>query len=157
MSGGLKEDPVLRGFVPSIVKISISSQIRQTLRNELELRGKTILEALEIQEVLIAELSRTIDVDIRSITSSRETRSVIPPIVSKTPIANPSEWVSLRKSTLTASKTVMELTEASQSLTEFKSVFKAILEDKLTSARIDSFIKEADEFIKIVEKNRAVN
>jgi hypothetical protein len=155
LSGGLKsEASALKSFIPSIVKISISSQIRQTLRNELELRGKTILEALEIQEILISELSRTIDVDIRSITDSREIRYVIPPIVSKTPVANPDEWVTLRRSTLTSSNTIIELVEASQSLAEFKSVFKAILEDKLTSARIDSFIKEADEFIKIVEKNK---
>ncbi len=157
LSGGLRaEEPILKSFIPSIAKISISAQIRQTLRKELELRGKVILEALEIQEVLISELSRTIEVDTRSITDSREIRYVIPPIISKTLIVNPSEWVNLRRATLTSSNTVIELTEASQSLTEFKSVFKAILEDKLTSARIDSFIKEADEFIKIVEKNKPV-
>jgi NPH3 family len=155
LSSGLKkEDQTLNGFIPSIVKISISSQIRQALRNELELRGNAILESLEIQEVLISALSRTIDVDTRSIADSRELRNVIPPITSKNPIANPDEWINLRRATLTSSNTIIELTEASQSLSEFKSVFKAILEDKLTSARIDSFIKEADEFIKIVEKNK---
>jgi hypothetical protein len=149
-----RQDVLLKNFVPSVVKISISANIRQSLRNELTLRGKTILEALEIQEQLVGFVRGTIDANIAQISEFRESRDVVMPITSTTPIRNPDEWINLRRDTLTYSQTVNELTEASQSLTEFKDLFKAILEDKVTSARIESFLKETDDFIKLVENNK---
>lgn len=155
LSGNIKnEGTILKDFTPSIVKISISANIRQSLRNELSMRGKTILEALEIQEKLISILREQIDSDVKSIAESREIRNVIMPITSTTLIKNPDEWIKIRRDSLTYNQTANELTQASQSLTEFKDLFKAILEDKVTSARIDSFLKETDDFIKLVEKNK---
>ncbi len=154
-SGDIKNhETILKDFIPSIVKISISNNIRQSLRTELSMRGETILEALEIQEKLISRLRKRIDSDAELISEARESRNVMLPITNETPIANPDEWIKLRRDTLTYNQTVNELTQASQSLTEFKELFKAILEDKLTSARIDSFLKETDDFIKLVEKNK---
>ena len=154
-SGNIKnQNTILKDFIPSIVKISISNNIRQSLRTELSMRGKTILEALEIQEKLISILRQEIDSDADLIAQARESRNVMLPIISETSIANPDEWIKLRRDTLTYNQTVNELTQASQSLTEFKDLFKAILEDKVTIARIDSFLKETDDFIKLVEKNK---
>ncbi len=158
VTGVMKEqDVLLKNFVPSVVKISISANIRQSLRNELTLRGKTILEALEIQEELVGFLRAKIDSNMKQIATSREIRDVVPPITAITPIRDPEEWIKLRRDTLTYSQTISELTEASQSLTEFKHLFKAILEDKVTSARIESFLKETDDFIKLVENSKAKN
>jgi hypothetical protein len=155
LSGNIKnQEVILKDFIPSFVKISISANIRQSLRNELSIRGKTILEALEIQEKLISALREQINSDVMLIAEAREARNVVPPIISVTPIGNPDEWIKLRRDTLTYNQTINELTEASQSLNEFKDLFKAILEDKVTSARIESFLKETDDFIKIVEKNK---
>jgi hypothetical protein len=154
LSGELKKDDKFKTFVPSVVKISISNNISRALRNELNIRGEKILEALEIHEQLISYLQTKIADDIKAIAEYRETRNVVPPIISKDPIGNPEKWIQLRKETLNYNDTIAELSEASQSLTEFKFVFKAILEDKLTSARIESFLKEVDDFIKIVEKNK---
>jgi hypothetical protein len=154
LSGSINEERGFTSFIPSTVKISISSRIRQALKNELNLRGSTILEALEIQEDLILALRKTINLDMQSIVESRELRFVVPPITSTNPVKDPDEWIKLRQDILTSDNTINELSEASQSLTEFKNVFKAILEDKLTNARIESFLKEADDFIKIVEKNK---
>jgi hypothetical protein len=155
LSGTMKnQDALLKNFVPSVVKISVSGNLRQALRNELSIRGRTVLEALEIQETLVEIQRETIKSNIATIAESREIRYVVPPITSPTEISNPEAWIKLRRDTLTYNQTVNELTEASQSLTEFKSLFKAVLEDKVTSARIESFLKETDDFIKLVEKNK---
>ncbi len=155
LTGVMKsQDVLLKNFVPSVVKISISANIRQSLRNELTLRGKTILEALEIQERLVGFLRGSIESNMGAIAESREIRDVVPPIISTNPIRDPDEWIKLRRDTLTYSQTVSELTEASQSLAEFKYLFKAILEDKVTSARIESFLKETDDFIKLFENDK---
>jgi hypothetical protein len=154
LSGSINKERGFTSFIPSTVKISISSGIRQALKNELSLRGLTILEALQIQEELILTLRNTINLDMQSIVESRELRFVVPQITSTNPVKDPDEWIKLRQAILTSDNTINELSEASQSLTEFKNVFRAILEDKLTNARIESFLKEADDFIKIVEKNK---
>lgn len=155
LSGTMRnKDVLLKNFAPSVVKVTVSANLRQALRTELSLRGKTILEALEIQETLVANLRETINSNMASIVESREIRYVVPPITSPTEIGNPEAWIKLRRDTLTYNQTIDELTEASQSLTEFKSLFKAILEDKVTSVRIESFLKETDDFIKLVEKNK---
>jgi hypothetical protein len=155
LSGTMKiQDVLLKNFAPSVVRISISANLRQALRTELSIRGKTVLEALEIQETLVGILRETINSNTSAIAESREIRYVVPPITSTTEIGNPEAWIKLRRDTLTYNQTVNELAEASESLTEFKSLFKAVLEDKVTSARIESFLKETDDFIKLVEKNK---
>jgi hypothetical protein len=155
LSGMMKsQDVLLKNFVPSVVRISVSANLRQALRTELGIRGKTVLEALEIQETLVGILRETINSNMSAIAESREIRYVVPPITSPTEIGNPEAWIKLRRDTLTYNQTVNELTEASQSLAEFKSLFKAVLEDKVTSARIESFLKETDDFIKLVERNK---
>ncbi len=158
LSGTMKsQDVLLKNFSPSIVRIAVSDNLRQALRTELSIRGKTVLEALEIQETLVGILRETINSNIAAIAESREIRYVVPPITNTNEIGNPEAWIKLRRDTLTYNQTVNELTEASQSLTEFKSLFKAVLEDKVTSTRIDYFLKETDDFISLVEKNKPKN
>ncbi len=158
LSGTMKsQDVLLKNFSPSIVRIAVSANLRQALRTELSIRGKTVLEALEIQETLVGILRETINSNIAAIAESREIRYVVPPITNTNEIGNPEAWIKLRRDTLTYNQTVNELTEASQSLTEFKSLFKAVLEDKVTSTRIDYFLKETDDFISLVEKNKPKN
>jgi hypothetical protein len=134
LSGTMKsQDVLLKSFAPSVVRLSVSANLRQALRTELSLRGKTVLEALEIQETLVGILRETINSNMSAIAESREIRYVVPPITNTTEISNPEAWIKLRRDTLTYNQTVNELAEASQSLREVQEMIDpAIMKNLIT-------------------------
>jgi hypothetical protein len=138
-----------------ITKLAVSGIIRGALRDELNARQLTIRRELELQERLLKALSDRITANLSNIQNQREQRLVINPLTSGTPIGNPDEWVSNRRSVLTMKLTAEQLGAASDDVKKLREAFEDLISGKLTLDRIDSLIADFDSLLTISEKLKA--
>nr|WP_236116979.1 hypothetical protein [Hassalia byssoidea] len=109
---------------------------------------------LTIQEELLKALSNSLEKEIAIIQLSQEERLVIQPLVQPELVSNEDEWIATRKHILTMQMRSKELTEASEALGEFKSVFKDFVEGKLSIKKLNNFFNNIDAFLAILEENK---
>lgn len=128
----------------------ISSQIRGALREELEKRNKTIDLELITQSELLDALGKSIKQDVELIQIAQEQRLVISPLVQTAPVSNGDTWITTRRTVLTMQKNVSQLASASMAMNNFRDVFKAFVEGRTESDRINTLLTDIEAFFAIV-------
>lgn len=128
----------------------ISSQIRGALREELEKRNKTIDLELITQRELLDALGKSIKQDVELIQIAQEQRLVINPLVQTAPVSNGDTWITTRRTVLTMQKNVSQLASASMAINNFRDVFKAFVEGRTESDRINTLLTDIEAFVAIV-------
>ena len=128
----------------------ISSQIRGALGEELEKRNKTIDLELITQRELLDALGKSIKQDVELIQIAQEQRLVINPLVQTAPVSNGDTWITTRKTILTMQKNVSQLASASMAMNNFRDVFKAFVEGRTESDRINTLLTDIEAFVAIV-------
>lgn len=128
----------------------ISSQIRDALREELEKRNKIIDLELITQRELLDALGKSIKQDVELIQIAQEQRLVINPLVQTAPVSNGDTWITTRKTILTMQKNVSQLASASMAMNNFRDVFKAFVEGRTESDRINTLLTDIEAFVAIV-------
>lgn len=128
----------------------ISSQIRGALREELEKRNKTIDLELITQRELLDALGKSIKQDVELIQIAQEQRLVINPLVQTAPVSNGDTWITTRRTVLTMQKNVSQLASASMAMNNFRDVFKAFVEGRTESDRINTLLTDIESFVAIV-------
>ncbi len=142
-----------KGVFPRITRLVVDSQIRGALKQELEKRHQIILRELTLQQEMLNALGDSMQHEIELIKQAREERLVIRPLIQDELIQNEDGWIQTRKNILTMDRKVTELKNASQTLGEFKEVFQASVEGKISIQRLNTALKEIDSFIALVEIN----
>lgn len=128
----------------------ISSQIRGALREELEKRNKTINLELITQSELLDALGKSIKQDVELIQIAQEQRLVINPLVQTAPVSNGDTWITTRRTILTMQKNVSQLASASMAMNNFRDIFKAFVEGRTESDRINTLLTDIEAFVAIV-------
>mgnify|MGYP001796137034 CR=1 FL=1 len=147
----LIENPSL---ISGISNLIVNSRIRGVLREELEKRNKTIMEELTLQEELLKYLSKSMEKEIIIIQKIHEDRLVIQPLAQIKLIDNEDAWIENRIQILTMHRKSDELKDASEKLSEFKTMFKYFVEGKLSVKRLNQFVRDIDSFLEILEQNK---
>ena len=137
-----------------VANIIVDSQIRGAMREELEKRNKTILQELTIQQEILNALGDSMQQDVALIKSAQEQRLVIRPLIQPEPIVQQDEWIQTRKKILTMDRKIAELRQASTALGEFKDIYQASVQGKLSIARINGVLQDMDSFLALIEKNK---
>lgn len=143
-----------KGVFQGITNLVVNSQIRGALREELEKRNKTIILELTIQQEMLKALSDSLDHDVELIKLAREQRLVVRPLIQPELIQDEDGWIQNRKNILTMDRQIAALKTASAALGEFKEIFQAFVEGKLTIKRLNNVLQDIDSFIAIVENNK---
>jgi hypothetical protein len=137
-----------------ITNLVVSSQIRGSLRQELEQRKQTIMLELSIQQELLQALSKSIEQNTNLIKLAQEERFVIRPLIKPELIDSEDEWIETRRNILTKQRNAQQLKLASQTLGEFKTVFKDFVEGRMSIQKLNTFLKDVDSFLVIVESTK---
>ncbi|ARV61010.1 hypothetical protein BZZ01_22435 [Nostocales cyanobacterium HT-58-2] len=143
-----------KSILQGATNLVISSQIRGALREELEKRHEVILKELTIQQEVLNTVSSSIEQDVKSIKSAQEVRLVIRPLIQIEPIKNEDEWIKTRKNILLMDRKIEEIKKASTALREFKEIFQASLEGKLTQARLNEHLQDIDTFFALIQNTK---
>lgn len=134
-----------------IASLVVTSQIRGALREELEKRSPAIMLQLTLQQEMLDELGSSIEHDMNTIKSAQEQRLIVRPLTHTDPISNENEWIQTRRTILTMDRKIAELKAANAALGEFKEVFQAFVEGKLSIQRLNSVLKDIDSFLAQIE------
>lgn len=140
------------GIIPSVTGLIVSSQIRGALREELDKRKDIIDLEFKTQQILLDELSKSIQQDVNLTIQSRELRLIIRPLVAEAPIANADAWVANRRMILTMNTTVSQLEDASTATGEFGEVFRDFVEGKLNRERLNTLLTDIESFLTVIEQ-----
>lgn len=151
------------GFVPQNVanasggatSFIFKIAVRKALREELEARGPTISRELKLQEELFKALSLRVKESLEVITQSRERRLVIDPYESPEPISNRDEWITNRRTILTATTTIDQLDTASTAIRNLRRAFLDLGSNKMSAARFNSIISDFEAILTITEQLKA--
>lgn len=143
-----------KSLFQGITNFVVDSQIRGALREELEKRNKTIFQELIIQQEMLNELGDSIEQDVELIKLGRERRLVVRPLTQPEPILKEEEWIQTRKNILTMDRKIIEFKNASATLGEFKEIFKASVEGKLSIKHLNNVLKDIDSFLASVGNNK---
>ncbi|BAY43049.1 hypothetical protein SAMD00079811_06270 [Scytonema sp. HK-05] len=143
-----------KSLLQGVTNLVINSQIRGALREELEKRHEVILKELTIQQEVLNTLSDSMKKDVKSIQSAQEIRLVIRPLIQPKPIKNEDEWVQSRKKILLMDRKIEEIKNASNALGEFKEIYQASVEGKLTLARLNNHLQDIDSFLALVQNTK---
>jgi len=132
-------------------KLVVAFGIHVVLREELGRRKETIEEELKTQEVLLPALAKAIETDVRMVNDLREERWVIEPLIAKAPISNPDEWVTRRRTVLTAEGTVGELRSAAGAARELRESFEDLVRGTLTLDRLNDVLTDLEATLALIE------
>jgi hypothetical protein len=146
----------VRTVVGPITQLVVSGQIRGALRDELEQRKDVIQEQLLLQEQLLELLTRQISEDLRQIRIFQEDRLIEPSILSDTPISvgQQERWINERRRILLLQTTSDKLVAAKDASREFRNLFEDLVEGRLTTQRINFFLDDIDEILRIIESTQ---
>ena len=138
--------------VPGVVtRLIVSGKISRALKAELEKRKDTIQTELILQQQLLDLLSEQIEGNLISIRKNQEERLIIIPLNDEQPINNQDEWIATRREILRMETTAKELQDASDTASEFRTVFEEFVSGRLTTTRINYFLSDVNEFLDVVE------
>lgn len=142
--------------IGKIGKLVVHSKINGVLKKELEERHPIIIKQLKIQEEMLAVVGEMMKTRVESIKNAREKRLIINPIVEEKLITSNStgQWIKLRKEILLMDKQVQEIEEASGALDNFKNIYKASIEGKISSQSINNSLEDIDRFLALLQKNK---
>lgn len=142
------EERLLQG----IGNLVIRSKIKGALREELEKRDRTILKELTIQQEMLKKLSKFMKYRDEVKRNAREKRFVIRPLIDEANIKNEENWIEQRVDILKSDNGVKELEKASETLKEFKNIFKDTVSGKITVTRLNNALEDIDSFLALLEK-----
>ncbi|MFQ4144881.1 hypothetical protein [Chlorogloeopsis sp. ULAP02] len=140
----------------NIGKLIVHSKIDGVLKEELEKRNPTILKELTIQQEILKSLGESMKYRIELIQQAREQRLVIRPLIEEQPIADElvPQWIQERKQIFLIDKHVREIEQASYALEDFKDIYKASVEGKINSERLNNSLRDIDSFLALLENNQ---
>jgi hypothetical protein len=145
--------------IGKVGKLMVNSKIEGALKKELDRRGDTILEQLEIQGEMLNVLGEIMKTRVQSLKDARELRLVIRPLAETEPMTDnsTSEWMQLRKEILLMDKQLKEIEEASSALGDFQDIYKASVEGKINSQFINQNLEDIDRFLALLQNNNDSN
>lgn len=143
--------PTSVSALPSIAQFAVDLKIRAALREELENRKETIRSELFLQEALLKELSGQITHALNLNKQIQESNLVVDPLVQKTSLANPEQWVSTRRRVVYMSVTLQEIDNASRVATKLREAFEGLLSGEVTIGRLNALITDIEALLAIAE------
>lgn len=148
--------PIVIGKVGQLI---VNSKIEGALKKELDLRGDTIFEQLEVQGEMLNVLGEIMKTKVQSLKDARELRLVIRPLAQTEPMTDnfTSEWMQLRKEILLMDKQLKEIEEASSALGNFQDIYKASVEGKINSQFINQNLEDIDRFLALLQNSNQPN
>ncbi|MGG6269140.1 hypothetical protein ACQ4M3_25705 [Leptolyngbya sp. AN03gr2] len=134
-----------------VTKLLISSRIRGALRQELEVRGPTLLRELQTQEELLSVLGSQLKRMLTRIKGFREQRLVIEPYAQTDPLTSEESWIATRKDTVKLQVTAEELENASSAIAEFRGIFQDFVEGRSSQGRINNLLADVENLLSVIE------
>ncbi|MCI5150033.1 MAG: hypothetical protein D3916_11710 [Candidatus Electrothrix sp. MAN1_4] len=160
----------IKGVVKSITDLSLSSSealpalptlgrgivdanIRAALKEELTSERKEVLrKELQLQKVLLTQLSGQIAVALKEAKQIKEFDLVITPLIAGgSPLVKPENWVAKRHEVMYMSETVEELKLAATAACKMQVTFDALLSGEDVTGSINSLIIDIERILTIAE------
>jgi hypothetical protein len=141
-----------KGIIGRVGKLVIDSKIDGALRKELEKRDNTILKELTIQQDMLEKLKGSMEQDLEVIKSLREKRLLINPLIDEKPIEDGDAWIEEYKQMLLLDQRIVEISNASEALDQFKGIYKASVEGKINSETLNNALEDIGTFLALLDK-----
>lgn len=143
--------PSSTSALPAFGKLAVDLKIRAALREELEKRKDVIRKELQIQEVLLEELTKSISHALNVEKSTKEQQLVIEPIISSSPLKNVEKWVSTRRDVIYMPLTVEEIMSAGGAAKKMREAFEGLLSGEDSIGRINALIIDIESILDVVD------
>nr|VFJ46489.1 MAG: hypothetical protein BECKDK2373B_GA0170837_101341 [Candidatus Kentron sp. DK] len=143
--------PDSASVLPAFGKLAVDMKIRAALKEELNTRKDVIRRELQIQEVLIQELTGQISAALTRKNSAQEQLLVRVPITGNSPLKDEGEWVSTRRDVIYLPTMIEEISSASDAARKMREAFDGLLSGEDAMGRINALIIDIESILDVVD------